>query len=181
MRKKMAGYSLITLLSFSTFSIFLHTVVSAQGSSGLFAPPTPTPTLIPISTQVPTETPTPTPTDTPTPTPTETPTPTPSTPPVPQPHGTQIDEWLTKYSNEYHIDRALLHRIAACESGFNTNSNNNGLYVGMYQFSEGTWTSTRAAMGHDTNPELRKNAEESIKTAAFKISQGGQGAWPNCQ
>jgi hypothetical protein len=35
-------------------------------------------------------------------------------------------------------------------------------------------------MGLDANSDLRFNAEEAIKTAAFHISQGGQGAWPNC-
>jgi hypothetical protein len=35
-------------------------------------------------------------------------------------------------------------------------------------------------MGLDSNPDLRFNADESIKTAAFKIAHGGIGAWPNC-
>jgi hypothetical protein len=35
-------------------------------------------------------------------------------------------------------------------------------------------------MGLDTNPDLRKNAEEAIRTAAYKILNGGRGAWPNC-
>ena len=189
MLKKLSGYFFISLLSFGFFTSVFHTAANAEGSSGIFAPiltlkpPSPTPTNTPTPTETPTptptETPTPTPTQTPTPTPTETPSPTPTT--VSQPNGTQLDEWFTKYANEYHIDRALLHRIAQCESGFNTNSNNNGLYVGMYQFSESTWIGTRSAMGADTNPELRTNAEESIKTAAFKISQGGAGAWPNWQ
>lgn len=185
MRKKLAGYSLIALLSFGIFTICLHTVASAQDGPGLFAPPTPTPTLTPTPTATPTPTPSPTPTPTPSPTPTPeptaTPTPTPITPPAAQPNGTDLDLWFTKYAEEYHIDRDLLHRIAACESGFNTNSNNHGLYVGIYQFSEETWVGTRTAMGQDTNPALRTNAEESIKTAAFKISQGGANSWPNCQ
>lgn len=54
------------------------------------------------------------------------------------------------------------------------------MYVGMYQFAAQTWQSTRTAMGLDPNPELRMNAEESIKTAAYKIANGGIQAWPNC-
>ncbi len=143
--------------------------------------PTPTPTATP--TPKPTDTPTPTPqvTNTPTPTPTATTTPTPTVVPAMQPSGTDLDNWFTQYANQYHVDRDLLHKIAQCESGFNTNSNNSNMYLGMYQFGEQTWISTRTAMGADPNPALRTNAEEAIKTAAYKISQGGAGAWPNCQ
>ena len=193
MLKKFSGYLFLALLSFGFFTGVFHTVANAEGSPGVFAPLLPSPTLLPTaiptttSTPTPTPTATPTPTQTPTPTPTEIPTPTPTEEPTPtpqqtqQPEGTQLDEWFTKYANEYAIDRDLLHRIAACESGFNTNANFRDMYIGMYQFGEQTWISTRTAMGADTNPALRTNAEESIKTAAFKISQGGASAWPNCQ
>jgi hypothetical protein len=50
----------------------------------------------------------------------------------------------------------------------------------MYQFSASTWVSTRGAMDHDTDPALRFDANEAIKTAAFKIASGGQSAWKNC-
>lgn len=180
--KKLAGYFLVSILSFGIFTLFLHTVVSAQVSPGIFAPPTPTPTLTPTTTPTPTNTPTPTPTNTPTPTPTETPTPTPTPtiPPAVQPNGTDLDLWFTKYADEYHIDRALLHKIADCESHFNTNANYANLYLGMYQFSESSWVNTRMQMNLDPNPNLRTNAEEAIKTAAFKISINGQNAWPSC-
>lgn len=143
---------------------------------------TSTPTSTPTNTPTPSSTDTPTPTATLTPTPTDTPTeiPTPTVAAATQPTDTDLENWFTKYADDYHIDRELLRHIAQCESGFNTNSNNNGLYLGMYQFSRGTWISARSAMGLDTNPDLRTNAEEAIKTAAFKISQGGAGAWPNC-
>lgn len=190
MLKKLGGYFFITLLSFGFFTVCFHTVASAHGSPGIFAPsptptiipPTSTPTVTPSPTPTPTETPTPTPTDTPTPTaiPTDTPTPTPTTPPTTQPNGTDLDIWFTKYADEYHIDRALLHHIADCESHFNTNANYADMYLGMYQFGESAWVGARQRMGLDTNPDLRTNAEEAIKTAAYKISQGEQSAWPNC-
>lgn len=186
MLKKWSGYLFLSLLSFGFFTSVFHSVVNAEGSPNILQKilpsPTPTMTLTPTPTNTPTptptNTPTPTPTITPTPTPTEIPTPTPE--PAPQPNGTDLDNWFTKYAEEYHIDRALLHKIAECESKFNTNANFRGMYVGMYQFGEQTWISTRTAMGQDPNPDLRINAEESIKTAAFKIAQGGAGAWPNC-
>jgi hypothetical protein len=201
MLKKWSGYLFLSLVSFGVFTSVFHTAANAEGSPGLFAPllaikpPSPTPTKPPLptptNTPTPTETPTPTPTDTPTPTPTtiptDTPTPTPTETPTPtpeqtaQPDGTQLDAWFTQYASQYAIDRGLLHRIAQCESGFNTNANYADMYIGMYQFGEGTWIGTRTAMGADPNPALRTNAEEAIKTAAFKISQGGAGAWPNCQ
>ena len=56
----------------------------------------------------------------------------------------------------------------------------NGSYGGLFQFSESSWIITRSAMGQDANPELRFNTNEAIKTASFKISQGGLSAWKNC-
>jgi soluble lytic murein transglycosylase-like protein len=125
------------------------------------------------------ETPTPTPIP-----PTEAPTPTPTATPAPQPittAPTDLDSLFSRYSDEYHIDRELLKRIAACESGFNTTSHNTAHgYAGMYQFAESSWTAVRTRMGADTNPELRFLAEESIRTAAYHIANGGRGAWPSC-
>lgn len=90
-----------------------------------------------------------------------------------------LDAIFNKYSSEYGVDKNLLTKIADCESHFHTNSVN-GDYAGMFQFSTGTWKGTRAQMGLDQNPDLRFSAEESIKTAAFKISRGGSSAWPAC-
>lgn len=132
----------------------------------------------------PTSTPTSTPSPTATPTPTRTPTPTliPSPSPTPFAYtGTDLDNWFTQYSNEYGIDRNLLHNIAQCESGFNASSYNKKYgYSGMYQFSESSWKSARMRMGVDTNLDLRFNPQEAIRTAAFKLSRDGAGAWPNC-
>lgn len=143
--------------------------------------PTPLPTFTPTPT--PTSTPTPTPTNTPTPSltplPTNTPTPTPVKPPPPAP--AEIDEMFRRYSSEYGVEEEKLRRIAACESGYNASSHNTRYdYAGMFQFSHATWISTRTEMSADPNPDLRFNAEESIRTAAFKISRGGERAWRNC-
>jgi hypothetical protein len=125
-------------------------------------------------------TPTPTPTLTPTPTPTPIPTPTPSPIPTPFPVSSQqLDNWFTQYANHYSVDRSMLWQIAACETGLRTNAIN-WIYGGMFQFSPNTWKVNRSLMGADTNPDLRFNPEEAIKTAAFLLSTRGPSAWPNC-
>ncbi len=140
--------------------------------------PSGNPTPLPTFTPTPTNTPTPTPTPTNTPTPTLTPTPTIYIPP---PAPGEIDGYFKKYASEYSVDETLMRKIAACESGYNTTSHNTTYdYAGMYQFSRDTWTGTRNQMSDDPNPDLRFNAEQAIKTAAFKISRGGQNAWRNC-
>lgn len=155
---------------------------------------TETPTETPSLSLTPTNTPTPTPSqilDTPTPTLTQTPTPSPTlslsltlsvTPtirPIASPGS--LDELFTKYSNEYHVDINILKKIAKCESNFNPNAiGPKGLYVGMFQFGDGSWQSIRKQMGQDPNPSLRTSAEESIKTASYAISLGRAGMWPSC-
>ena len=141
---------------------------------GVFTTPTPTPTpsSTPTPTATPTITPTPNPTRTPTPTFTPSPTPIPIT-------SQQLDEWFEKYSKEYSVDKSRLWNVAVCESKLRPNAKN-GDYLGLYQFSTRTWQSTRRAMNMDDHPELRRNPEESIRTAAFKIATEGLKSWPNC-
>lgn len=150
--------------------------------------PTKTSQLISESTVTITPSPNPTLTPTPTPTPTLTPSPKPKPSLTPTPFPTvtpliitsdQLDSWFTNYSNQYSIDRAKLWSIAVCESKLNPNARN-GDYAGLYQFSTNTWISTRKNMNLDYNPDIRFNPEEAIKTAAYKISTGGAGAWQNC-
>ncbi len=114
-----------------------------------------------------------TPTQTPTPTPVPTITPT----PISYMH---LEDLFTKYSGSESISRELLWKIAVCESGLNPNAKN-GIYGGLFQFSEGSWISTRRKMNMDTNPNLRFDLEQSIRTAAFKMALDGPGAWPNCR
>lgn len=119
-----------------------------------------------------TETPTPTPTAKPTPRPTRTPSPKPLPP-------SDVDGLLEKYASVHSVSKDLLKKIGWCESHLNAGSVN-GIYGGMYQFAPSTWHSTRVAMNENPDPNLRFNAEEAIKTAAFKIARGGRYAWPNC-
>lgn len=189
MRSKLLGYSVLSFFSFCFFTAVFITLANAQTSVGSIlqstkpkAPPTstaipsPTPTNTPTATPtiIPTSTPIPQPTDTPIPDPTATTTPTPTLASAPD-----LEALFQKYSTEYTVAKDLLKRIAACESGFNSQADT-GLYVGMFQFASQTWINARNSIGLDPNPDLRKNPEESIRTAASMIQRGQQNAWKNC-
>ena len=91
----------------------------------------------------------------------------------------ELEELFKRYSNEYGVDEGLLKKIAYCESHYNPRAVN-GPYGGVFQFTAGSWMSVRNRMGLNSNPDLRFNSEEAIKTAAFKISQDGTVSWPAC-
>lgn len=92
---------------------------------------------------------------------------------------TAHDALFEKYGQQYNISPQILKLIAKCESTFNPKAVS-GPYAGLFQFHTPTWQSNRRAMGLDANPDLRFDAEESVKTAAFKMSRDGFGAWPVC-
>ena len=93
----------------------------------------------------------------------------------------EIQSLIETYAPQYGADPAKMAVIAKCESGFRPEAvSPSGAYVGLYQFVSGTWVSNRNAMGLDPDPSLRANAEEAIKTAAFKMGRDGYGAWPVC-
>lgn len=133
----------------------------------------PTPTVqITLDYIVITETPVPSPTRKPTPTFTPTPTRIPLT-------SEELERYFSKYADEYKVDKEKLRKIAYCESKFNPQAVNK-IYAGLYQFSENTWIVTRRMMALNSDAQLRYHPEEAIRTAAYKISQGGINAWPNC-
>lgn len=168
---KLTRYSLLSFISFCFFSLVFNTVADAESS--IISPlALHTLTTKTVSAAI---TPTPTPTPEPTLIPTATPTAVPAIPVV-----TDLETLFSKYSNEYHVAADELKKIARCESGFNSGAIN-GVYYGMFQFLDRSWINIRAAMGLDTNPDLRNNAEEAIRTAAFMLSRGQQNAWPNCK
>lgn len=131
------------------------------------ATPTTTPTLAP--TRIPTLTPSPSPIPSPTPT------------PIPQPQFSQeqIHGFIERFAGQYAVDPNVLRHIATCESGFNASAVN-GPYIGLYQFGASAWQNNRLIMGEDPDLSLRFNAEESVQTAAYIISIGKKGLWPNC-
>lgn len=132
-----------------------------------------TPTL--TSSPVPSPTPTPRPTSTPKPT--QIPTPTAIPTPLIAPGG--IDHYFDQYSLQFGVDGQLLRRIASCESKFNPSAVN-GNYAGLYQFLPSIWQTYREQLGADINPDLRFNADEAIKTAAYAVSKGKLFLWPVC-
>lgn len=93
---------------------------------------------------------------------------------------TNFDEFFSKYASQYGVDEGLLKRIAKCESHFNPEAGRGKKYGGMFQFLPSTWKSTRIAMGENPDVELMFNADEAIKTSAWKIAHGGRSAWPVC-
>ncbi len=166
MKRKLAGFLFIIFVFIIVFFICRNFAEATDVAIPFIFEPTPTLT--------PTPTPTPTLTPTPTPTPLPTTTPTPITAPV------DLESLFITYSNKYSVDKNLLKKIAACESGFNTNANFRNIYKGMFQFAASSWESVRTAMNMDPNPDLRTNPEEAIKTAAFMLSVGRKNAWPTC-
>jgi len=130
----------------------------------------------------PTPTDTPSPSPTPSPEPTLRPTPSPTKTPAPQPQFTsqEINGFIDRFAGQYGVDPNVLRRIAICESGFNPLAFNTG-YAGLYQFGPITWKNIRVQISEDPALDLRYNAEEAVQTAAYAISQGKIGIWPNCQ
>ena len=183
MRINMWQYYLLTAFSACFFFTVFHTVVEAH------TPSSPSIADAAFSDEsvlfAPTHAPTKGPTEVPTPIFTITPTPSTNSGPTAVPRFTSImtseglEALFSKYGTEYHVDPNWLKKIAKCESNFNPNADS-GLYVGMFQFAAPTWSSTRTGMGFDPNPDLRRDAEESIRTAAYMLSHGRQNAWPNC-
>jgi len=149
---------------------------------------TDTPQVLAESTEVkisvtpePTATPTPSPTPTPTPTPTPRPTAIPTPTPKPQPEfsSEQIYHMIDKYSAEKGVNPNVIRHLAVCESGFNPEARYH-IYGGLFQYAPATWKSFRKIMGLNTDPDLRFNAEEAIKTTVYIVSLGRLYHWPNC-
>jgi len=171
---KISGKNIFLTLGIMSLIIVIMGITSAYPSANLqknnHPEITPTPTFSWDNYIIITETPIPTPTKKPTPTPTKTPTPIPPG---------AYEEWFSRFSSQYAVDRQLLKRIAICESGLNPNAKF-GDYAGIFQFSNSAWQTARRTMNMDPNPVLRFNPEEAIKTAAFKLATGGRNSWPNC-
>lgn len=130
----------------------------------------------------------PTPSPTPEPTPLPTPTPSPTATPSPTPNPSletsinppdNLHQIFMTAAESFQLDPSLLVSIADCESGLNPTATNH-IYAGLFQFSPNTWESTRTHMGENPDQGLRFDPAEAIKTAAFKIANGGISAWKNC-
>lgn len=129
------------------------------------ASPSATPTASPSATIILKLTPTPTKIK-PTPTPTST-------------SSEEVNEFIDRFAAQYGVDKNVLRHIAICESGFKSGATN-GPYAGLYQFGSTTWQNIRKEIGEDTNPDLRYAAKDAVQTAAYAVSKGKGGMWPNC-
>ena len=141
-----------------------------------------TPSDTPLSTSSPTNTPLlyPTPSIIPKQIPTLTPTETSKPTPLPLLATSQeINSFIERFAAQYGVDPNILRHIALCESGFNSTAIHRN-YAGLYQFTTISWTNIRREIGEDINPDLRFSAEESVQTAAYALSKGKGGIWPNC-
>lgn len=73
-------------------------------------------------------------------------------------------------------ERAILDRIAQCESGGNPRAiSSNGLYRGKYQFDRQTW----ASVGGSGDPAAASEAEQDQR-AAILLRRRGTAPWPVC-
>lgn len=73
-------------------------------------------------------------------------------------------------------ERAILDRIAQCESGGNPRAiSSNGLYRGKYQFDRPTW----ASVGGSGDPAAASEAEQDQR-AAILLRRRGTAPWPVC-
>lgn len=91
----------------------------------------------------------------------------------------EIDAWFSEFAASQSVSEVLLRKIAICESGYKQFARN-GIYGGLFQFSPNSWTTVRRTMNLDANPDLRFDAKEAIKSAAFQIATRGIVAWENC-
>lgn len=128
-----------------------------------------------------TSSPTPSPTFLPTPSPTSSPTATPTITPIPQPTSTseQINEFINSFASEYGVSPDILRHLAICESGFNPSALKLS-YAGLFQFGPSTWKNIRTEMEEETDVNLRLNAKEAVKTAAYVLHVNKAYIWPNC-
>lgn len=98
---------------------------------------------------------------------------------APVPTMNELEVMFQAYGNYYGVNPKQLRHLALCESRFRPWVTN-GIHAGMYQYNPRTWSATRERMRQDPNPDLRFDAEESVKTTAYKIANEGSGAWVVC-
>lgn len=91
----------------------------------------------------------------------------------------EINGFIDRFGSQYAVDQNVLRHIAICESGFNSSAINY-IYVGLFQFDSTTWKNIRIEMGEDPAVNLRFSAKDSVQTAAYALSKGKGGLWPNC-
>lgn len=98
-------------------------------------------------------------------------------------HELTPERLIIKVAKAYEIDPDQFLKIAKCENGTHEPDRKNYLWPqisasGLYMFTDSTWIATRKQMGlPDPNLALKHDNVEQAKTAAWKIANGGLGAW----
>lgn len=89
-----------------------------------------------------------------------------------------IDGMIEFYASKYKVDADEMRCTIKNESGFRKQAKNGtSTASGLGQYIIGTWKSWRTKMGENADPDLRFDAEESIKTMAWAFSRGYQPHW----
>jgi hypothetical protein len=90
-------------------------------------------------------------------------------------------DFIWRASQHYGVDYNWLRRTASCETGgtFNPNvKSKNGLYKGLFQFSDGTWAWMSAQAGYEGYSPY--DPEAASMTAAWAFANGYRRHWPRC-
>ena len=95
----------------------------------------------------------------------------------------QPPQQIKRIAESYGVDPNLMLKIAKCENGTYQPDRKNYAWPqitasGAFMFTNPTWIATRSQMGlPDPNLTLKHDFIENTKTAAWKIANGGIGAW----
>ena len=97
------------------------------------------------------------------------------------------ERMIVNVAQAHEIDPNQFLKIAKCENGTHEADRKNYAWPqisasGMFMFTDSTWIATRKQMGFpDPNLTLKHDSVENTKTAAWKIANGGIGAWSSSQ
>jgi len=91
-----------------------------------------------------------------------------------------VTDHIYQAAHVYHLNGDYLVRVAKCESRLDTGvTSKNGLYRGLYQFSDNTWRWMSAQSGYAGWSPY--NPEAAAQTAAWGFSHGYASHWPRCR
>lgn len=102
---------------------------------------------------------------------------------IPELSDLPIEGKIRRIAHMYGVNQELALRISQCENGSHQLDRKNYDWPnttasGLYQFTNPTWVQTRRQMGEpDDNLTLKHTDIEHIRTAMWKIANGGLSAW----
>lgn len=78
-----------------------------------------------------------------------------------------IQQIIIDAANKYGVNSNYLLSVARCESNFNTQASNNGMYNGLFQYHSGTWQSFSAKAGYGGASIWDGSAQANVTAWAF--------------